>query len=76
MKENYPLVFLSAAELDRINQIETQVKEYTKQMKAKWLMQGGVEKEWDGYLSQLNKIGLKEMMDIYQKAYDKFKQAK
>jgi putative aldouronate transport system substrate-binding protein len=76
VKENYPLVFLSAAELDRINQIETQVKEYTKQMKAKWLMQGGVEKEWEGYLSQLNKIGLKEMMDIYQKAYDKFKQAK
>lgn len=76
VKENYPLVFLTAAELNRINQIETQVKEYTKQMKAKWLMQGGVEKEWDGYLSQLNKIGLQEMMDIYQKAYDKFKQAK
>jgi putative aldouronate transport system substrate-binding protein len=74
VKNNYPLVFLSSSDLERVNQIETQLKEYTKQMKAKWLMEGGVEKEWDGYLKKLDQMGLKDMMSIYQKAYDNFKQ--
>jgi putative aldouronate transport system substrate-binding protein len=74
VKENYPFVFLSAEDLDKVNQIETQLKEYTKQMKAKWLMDGGVEEEWDGYLKKLDQIGLKELMEIYQKGYDQFKQ--
>ncbi|MBD3917164.1 ABC transporter substrate-binding protein [Paenibacillus sp. PR3] len=72
VKENYPSVFLSAEDLDKVNQIETQLKEYTKQMKAKWLMDGGVEKDWDGYLKKLDQIGLKELLDIYQKGYDQF----
>ncbi|MNG24802.1 hypothetical protein D3C84_1095660 [compost metagenome] len=73
MKENYPFVFLSAEDLDKVNQIETQLKEYTKQMKAKWLMSGGVEQEWDGYIKKLDQIGLKELLEIYQKGYDQFK---
>lgn len=73
VKENYPFVFLSAADLEKVNQIDTQLKEYTKQMKAKWLMEGGVENEWDGYLKKLDQIGLKDYLAIYQKAYDDFK---
>ncbi|GLX68896.1 ABC transporter substrate-binding protein [Paenibacillus glycanilyticus] len=73
VKENYPFVFFSAEDLDKINQIETQLKEYTKQMKAKWLMDGGVDKEWDGYLKKLDQIGLQELLQIYQKGYDDFK---
>ncbi|TYP71884.1 ABC transporter substrate-binding protein [Paenibacillus methanolicus] len=73
VKENYPFVFFSAEDLDKINQIETQLKEYTKQMKAKWLMTGGVEEEWDGYLKKLDQIGLQELLEIYQKGYDEFK---
>jgi putative aldouronate transport system substrate-binding protein len=71
-KENYPQVFMSPEDLKRVNEIETEIKIVVKQKKAHWLMEGGIEKEWDAYLKQLNDMGLQEMLQIYQKALDNF----
>ena len=30
---------------------------------------GGVDEEWDDYLSRLNSMGLEEYMEIYQRNY-------
>lgn len=68
----YPPVPLSNEELQQISSIETDVKSLTKQKLAKWIVQGGVEAEWDGYVSQLKSIGLDRMIETYQQAYDRF----
>ncbi|HZG85834.1 ABC transporter substrate-binding protein [Paenibacillus sp.] len=72
VQESYPMIFFSPEDLDRINRIESEIKPIVSQMKAKWLMEGGIDAEWDAYVQQLNDIGLQELMDIYQKGLDEF----
>jgi putative aldouronate transport system substrate-binding protein len=73
-EENYPQIFFSPEELDTINQIEVEIKEFVNQKQAHWLMEGGIEKEWDDYLKQLNDMGLEQLMEIYQEGLDRFNQ--
>ena len=39
---------------------------------ATWIVKGGIEDEWDGYVAQLESIGLPEVLAVYQTAYDRF----
>jgi putative aldouronate transport system substrate-binding protein len=71
-KENYPQVFFNAQDLEKVNQIETEIKTFVNQKRAHWLRDGGIDKEWDGYVAQLNSMGLNELMKIYQKGLDDF----
>ncbi|MCM3575589.1 ABC transporter substrate-binding protein [Mesobacillus subterraneus] len=71
-KENYPMIFFSVEDLQRINEIEPELKEFVNQKKAQWILEGGVDKEWDDYVAQLDAMGLKELMEIYQKGLDEF----
>ena len=32
-----------------------------------------IDKEWDGYIKDLEKIGLKDLIRIYQERYDEYK---
>ncbi len=73
-EENYPNVFMTEEELDRLNYIETDIMDLVNRNYARWLMNGGVEDEWDGYVDQLNEMGLDEVMEIRQGAYDRFHQ--
>jgi putative aldouronate transport system substrate-binding protein len=72
VKENYPFIFFSPEDLEKINSIEPEIKEFVKQKEAKWLIEGGIEKEWDDYVAQLKSMGLDELMKIYQKGLDRF----
>ena len=36
-----------------------------------WISEGGVEKEWDAYVRDLNALGLKRWIEIHQAAYDR-----
>ena len=33
---------------------------------------GGIENDWDGYIAQLNQMGLERLMEIYQEALDAY----
>lgn len=68
----YPPVPLSNEELQQITSIETDITSVTKQKLAKWVVQGGIDAEWDGYVSQLKSIGLDRMIETYQQAYDRY----
>jgi putative aldouronate transport system substrate-binding protein len=72
VEENYPQIFFTAEELDRINRLEVEIMDFVNQKQAVWLLNGGVEKEWDQYLDQLEKMGLSELMEIYQEGLDRF----
>lgn len=66
----YPNLLFSAEDNDRISLIGTDIISYTEEMRAKWLAYGGVEEEWDAYITRINQMGMKEYLDIYQSTYD------
>jgi len=72
VEENYPQIFFSAEELEKINTIEPEIKEFVKQKEAQWLIEGGIEEEWDEYIEQLEAMGLNELMEVYQSGLDRF----
>lgn len=72
VEENYPQIFFSTEELEKINTIEPEIKEFVKQKEAQWLIEGGIEEEWDEYVAQLEAMGLNELMEVYQTGLDRF----
>ncbi|MFC4324315.1 ABC transporter substrate-binding protein [Litchfieldia salsa] len=75
-EENYPQIFFSPEELEEINQLEVDIKEFVNQRKAYWMMEGGVNKEWDSYVDTLEQMGLNRLMEIYQNGLDRFNENK
>lgn len=73
--ENYPSVFFSVEELEEIGSIEADIKALVEQKRAEWITSGGVEGEWDAYVSQLESMGLERLVEIWQAAYDRFSDA-
>lgn len=71
--DGYPSVALSTEELQQITSIETDTGSLVKQNIAKWIVSGGIEQEWDGYVTQLKNIGADKMIEVYQQAYDRYK---
>ena len=49
--------------------IGTDVYSYVEAMYAHWVVDGGVEDEWDSYIDQLNAMGLEELVSLQQGAY-------
>ena len=70
--ENYPAVFFSVDELTELNTIEPDIKALVEQKRAEWIVSGGVDEEWDSYVSQLNAMGLPRLIEIYQAGLDRF----
>lgn len=73
--ENYPSVFFSVEELEEIGSIEADIKALVEQKRAEWITSGGVEGEWDAYVSQLESMGLDRLVEIWQAGYDRFSDA-
>lgn len=71
--DGYPPVALSNEELQQISTIQTDITSLVKQNMAKWIVSGGIEQEWDGYVSQLKNVGVDKMIEVYQQAYDRYK---
>ena len=57
--------------MKQLNAIDTDIRNFVAKTQAKWITQGGVEAEWDGYLKQLETLGLSKGLQIRQAAYDK-----
>ncbi|AZH28262.1 ABC transporter substrate-binding protein [Paenibacillus sp. M-152] len=68
---NYPKVFFSIDELDRLSTIETDLFAYVLRKRTEWYQNGKVEEEWPEYLQELNSLGLQEWLQIKQAGYDR-----
>ncbi|MGW9527946.1 ABC transporter substrate-binding protein [Paenibacillus terrae] len=71
-KENYPSIFFEPDELDKINRIEPELIKYVNTQRGKFIVDGGVDEQWDSYVKTLEKMGLNELMEIYQKGLDRY----
>ena len=69
----YPPVMLDRKVNDRAAEIKTDMDKMTKEMTAKWCVEGGVEAEWDTYVAEMNKMGLQEYIEIYQNKLDEIR---
>ena len=45
------------------------------QKKADWILNGGIEKEWDSYLEKMEKYGLSDYLSIKQKYFDNYQKS-
>ena len=68
----FPNVFMSMEDTNRVSQLDIDIKKYAEQMKASWILNGGIEKEWDDYLQKMNDYGLPEYLEIKQKYFDAY----
>ncbi len=68
-------VVYSLEEVDVINDNLEDIKDYTDEMAAKWLTQGGIEEDWDTYVAQLESMGIYEVISAQQAAYDRYMDA-
>jgi len=67
------LVYMTAEESEKLTILQTDIKTYVDQMTAKWLLNGGIEDEWDAYVKKLQEMGIDEMMKIYNNVYSRMK---
>ncbi len=62
---------MSPDDMKQLNAIDADIRTMVTKTQAKWITQGGIETEWDGYLKQLDNLGLSKMLKIRQAAYDR-----
>ena len=48
------------------------VNGYIDKTYARWIVEGGVEEEWDGYVAELQKLNIDRLVEIWQQGYDEF----
>ena len=68
----YPNLYMTAEENKRLGVLATDIMTYVRKMEAKWIVEGGIEAEWDKYVEDLKRMGLDEMIEIKQQAYDRY----
>jgi putative aldouronate transport system substrate-binding protein len=71
-REKYPYVMFTAEEMNQLSALEVDLNSYVTAMQSKWVVEGGIEEEWDSYISQLKQMGLDEYMKIQRKAFGRY----
>ena len=71
----YPNVFMSIDDTNKVSQYDTDIKKYAEQKKADWILNGGIEEEWDSYLEKMEKYGLSDYLSIKQKYFDQYQES-
>lgn len=71
----YPNVFMSIEDTNLVSQYDTDIKKYAEQMKASWILNGGIDEEWDAYLQKMESYGLSDYLAIKQKYFDEYQKS-
>lgn len=67
--------YLTEAERQTIKTLETQINTECKNRTAAWIKGGDIDAEWDGFQQKLTDLGIKELLSLYQKAWDLYSAA-
>ncbi len=71
-QEVLPPLLYTTEESDIVNQVQSDLITNANRITAEWVVNGKIDEEWDSYLETLNGIGLQEMLQAMQTAYDRF----
>lgn len=71
-KDIIPSYWASAEDSGKISDLQTAISNYIAQKTAEWISgQADIDKEWDAYLNQLEKLKLQDYINMRQKALEK-----
>jgi putative aldouronate transport system substrate-binding protein len=71
-KEYYPMVSFTPDEVNELATLRIDIHTFSKQQVANWIVNGGIENEYAGFIRQLENMGLGRMVEIYQDAFDRY----
>ncbi len=71
----YPSVVYTLEETETINEYISDIDEYVKETSANWIINGGAADEFDGYVKQLESMGVNDVVAAWQSAYDRYMEA-
>jgi putative aldouronate transport system substrate-binding protein len=72
-KEYFPTMAARTPEESReIALLRTDIHDFAQEQAATWIRNGGVEREYDAFVRQLNNMGLARMVAIYQGIYNRY----
>ena len=70
-------LYVTPDEANEVAQLSTMINNYVNEMSAKFIVgKADLDKDWDKYVSQINKMKLNRLLQIKQAAYDVYKNAK
>ncbi len=70
--EYYPSILLDTEANERISVLSTPVSNAIQEKEIAWIMgESDIAAEWESFLAEVNALGLEEMTQIYQDAYDR-----
>ncbi|MDF2924201.1 MAG: transporter substrate-binding protein [Paenibacillaceae bacterium] len=72
-KEVLPSFLFTKEEQDRLNALNSDIDTFVKESRVKFVMGATPISGFDAYVSTLKKMGVDELVGIYQKAYDRYK---
>lgn len=64
-----PPYFLSSEEAQRTAELSGDIDAFVKEKTATWLLEGGIEDEWEDFQAQLKKMGVEEIIEIHNARY-------
>lgn len=74
---SYPAVVFTEEETNTINDLISDINAYVDEMRGLWLTgKADINADWDGYVAQLENMGLQQVISCWQAAYDRFAVAK
>lgn len=65
----FPVVSYTTEQLATLASLTTDINEYAASQYAHWVVDGGIDEEWEAYLSQLDQMGLQDVLAIHNDAY-------
>lgn len=75
MIDGFPGVMWTGEESRFLQSTGTDIDEYVREQMAKWLLNGGIEDEWETFKTRLYDMGIERYLEIHQVGYDRFTQS-
>ena len=68
----YPYFNMSEENSSEIGDLYYDIHSYMTETLYQWMMHGGVDEGWDGYVKQLENLGLSRYLELLQEELDAF----
>lgn len=65
----FPVCAYTADQTTQLSTLSTNLFDYCATQYSHWVVDGGIDEEWDAYLAQLDAMGLQELLAIQDDAY-------
>ena len=72
----FPNVSYTLKQLEDLRSLYADIGAYVSTVQARWVTEGGIDEEWDNYISTLNRMGLDKFLKIQTDAFNTYQSNK